>query len=83
MATGNGDGATFSVFLRQPGGGFAEEAGSPFAAATSNGAVGDFNGDGRPDFAIAGFVGEGVARAAPQRGRRLHPRDDAATRRRA
>ena len=46
---------TFSVFLRQPGGGFAEEAGSPFASATSNGAVGDFNGDGYPDFAIAGL----------------------------
>jgi hypothetical protein len=60
MATGNGDGSTFSVFLRQPGGGFAEEAGSPFAAATSNGAVGDVNGDGRPDFVNAGFLGEGL-----------------------
>ena len=34
----------------RPRGGFAEEAGSPFRpGATSNGAVGDFNGDGRPD----------------------------------
>jgi VCBS repeat protein len=61
LATNNGDAGTFSVFLRQPGGGFAQEAGSPFPSATSNGAVGDFNGDGYPDFASAGFVGEGVA----------------------
>src|SRR4051794_18229307 len=62
MATNNGDGRTFSVFLRQAGGGFSEEAGSPFPSASSNGAVGDFNGDGYPDFASAGFlVSEGVA----------------------
>src|SRR4051794_9599211 len=61
MATNNGDGRTFSVFLRQAGGGFAEEAGSPFPSASSNGAVGDFNGDGYPDFASAGFIGEGLA----------------------
>ena len=56
LATSNGDAADVSVFLRQPGGGFAAEAGSPFPAASSNGAVGDFNGDGRPDLAIAGFI---------------------------
>ncbi len=41
LATNNGDGQSFSVFLRQPGGGFAAEAGSPFPSASSNGAVGD------------------------------------------
>ncbi|HEY6888262.1 MAG TPA: VCBS repeat-containing protein [Solirubrobacter sp.] len=61
LATNNGDGRTFSVFLRQAGGGFVQEAGSPFPSASSNGAIGDFNGDGYLDFASAGFIGEGVA----------------------
>jgi hypothetical protein len=60
FAAGNGDAGTVSLYLRQAGGGFAEEAGSPFTAASSNGAVADFNGDGRPDIAIAGFIREGV-----------------------
>ena len=63
IAVSNGDAGSVSLFLRQPGGGFAEEPGSPFAltGATSNGAIGDFNGDGYPDLAIADFVfGSGV-----------------------
>ena len=62
LATSEGDGQTVSLFLRQPGGGFAAEAGSPFAlsGATANGAVGDFNGDGLPDLAIADILGSGV-----------------------
>ena len=61
VATGNGDGSSVSVFLRQAGGGFVEEAGSPFAAATSNGTIADVNGDGRPDIVTTGFLGEGVS----------------------
>ena len=62
LATSNGDAQNVSVFLRQPGGGFAAEAGSPFTlpGATSNGTVGDFNGDGRPDLAISDIQGTGV-----------------------
>jgi hypothetical protein len=62
VATSNGDAQSVSVFLRQPAGGFAEEAGSPFAmtGGTSNGTVGDFNGDGRPDLAITDIQGTGV-----------------------
>jgi hypothetical protein len=62
VVTSNGDAQTVSAFLRQPSGGFAEEAGSPFSlpGATSNGAMGDFNGDGRPDLAISDIQGTGV-----------------------
>src|SRR3954452_8365513 len=49
IAAMNGDSGTVSVFLRQPGGGFAQETGSPFTVGggLSNAVVGDFNGDGR------------------------------------
>jgi FG-GAP-like repeat/FG-GAP repeat len=64
LVTANGDTGppgTMSVYLRQAGGGFAEEAGSPVSGGTSTGAVGDFNGDGLPDIAIADFTFGGVA----------------------
>ena len=53
------------------------------AGATSNGAVGDFNGDGLPDLALAGFVGEGSRVLIRNPARRLHARDAVAARRRA
>lgn len=58
VATVNGTSSDVSVFLRQPGGGFAQEAGSPIAVGSgpSNGAVADFNADGLPDLAVANFV---------------------------
>jgi hypothetical protein len=57
VATVNGTSGDVSVFLRQPGGGFAQEPGSPFAVGggPSAGAVGDYNGDGRPDLAVASY----------------------------
>jgi hypothetical protein len=64
LATANGDvgpPGTMSLYLRQPAGGFLQEPGSPFAGGTSTGAVGDFNGDGRPDIAIADYSFGGVA----------------------
>jgi hypothetical protein len=54
-----------SVFLRQPAGGFAEEAGSPISVDPGSGpsgvAVGDYNADGRPDIAVSRFVHGGVS----------------------
>src|SRR3954464_2610809 len=41
IAANNGDSRSFAVFLRQRGGGFVQEAGSPFPSASSNGAIGD------------------------------------------
>ena len=59
VAAINGTSSNLSVLLRQPSGGFAQEAGSPFATGSgpSYGAVADFNADGRPDVAVAAFVG--------------------------
>jgi hypothetical protein len=63
VATINGTSSDVSVFLRQAGGGFAQEAGSPIAVGSgpSGAAVGDFNGDGRADLAVASFVAGSVS----------------------
>jgi hypothetical protein len=59
VAAINGTSSNLSVLLRQPAGGFAAEAGSPFATGggPNFGAVADFNADGRPDVAVAAFTG--------------------------
>jgi hypothetical protein len=58
VATINGTSSDVSVFLRQAGGGFAQEAGSPIAVGSgpSGAAVGDYNADGRADLAVSSFV---------------------------
>src|SRR3954464_11929646 len=63
VATINGTSSNVSVFLRQPGGGFAQEANSPIAVGSgpSGAAVGDYNGDGRADLAVASFVAGNVS----------------------
>ena len=64
VATINGTSSDVSVFLRQAGGGFAQEAGSPVSVGTGSGpsgaAVGDYNGDGLADLAVSNFVGGNV-----------------------
>jgi hypothetical protein len=57
VATINGTSSNVSVFLRQAGGGFAQEAGSPIGVSDgpSGAAVGDYNGDGRADLAVSSF----------------------------
>jgi hypothetical protein len=59
VVTLNGSTSDVSVFLRQAGGGFAQEAGSPVplvgSPGPSGGAVGDYNGDGRTDLAVSSF----------------------------
>ena len=59
VVTLNGSSSDVSVFLRQAGGGFAQEAGSPVSLpgspGPSGGAVGDYNGDGRTDLAVSSF----------------------------
>ena len=65
-------GSPFSVFLRQPGGGFAEEAGSPFPSASSNGAVGDLQRRRLPGLRrLAASSGERRRGPDPQPRRRL------------
>ena len=63
VATINGTSSNVSVFLRQAGGGFAQEAGSPVAvgSAPSGAAVGDYNRDGRADLAVSSFGGGGIS----------------------
>jgi hypothetical protein len=63
VAVVNGTSSNLSVLLRQPAGGFAQEAGSPFGvgAGPNYGAVADFNGDGRIDVAVANFASGSVS----------------------
>jgi len=62
VVTINGTSSNASVLLRQPVGGFAQEAGSPVAVGTGPnfGAVGDFNVDGRPDIAVSNYASDNV-----------------------
>ena len=76
VATINGTSSNVSVFLRQAGGGFAQEAGSPIAVGSgpSGAAVGDYNGDGRcGPRGVELRRGQRVGAAAPA-GRRLRAR---------
>jgi hypothetical protein len=65
VATINGTSSDVSVYLRQAGGGFAQEAGSPVSVGAGSGpsgaAVADFNGDGLSDLAVASFVAGNVS----------------------
>src|SRR4051812_39064433 len=63
VITMNGTASTVSVFLRQPGGGFAPESGSPIpvTSAPSGVALGDFDGNGLQDLAVSGFGGGALA----------------------
>jgi uncharacterized protein (TIGR03437 family) len=69
LVTVNNNGNSVSVLLGNGAGGFAAALGSPFAAGVSPNSVaaGDFNGDGKPDLAVATagnlvliFLGNGV-----------------------
>jgi FG-GAP-like repeat/FG-GAP repeat len=63
VVTMNGTSSDVSVFMRQPAGGFAQEAGSPIAvgSAPSGVAIGDFNGDHLADLAVSAFGAGNVA----------------------
>jgi hypothetical protein len=69
VATINGTSSNVSVYLRQPGGGFAQETGSPFPVGSGPNvaAVGDYNGDGLPDLAVTSYVAGGVTILIRQR----------------
>jgi hypothetical protein len=62
VATVNGSSQNVSVYLRQAGGGFAQDAGSPYAVGNGPSAAvaADFNGDGLADLAVTNFVGQSV-----------------------
>jgi hypothetical protein len=55
LAVTNAGSANVSILLRQPGGGFAAEAGSPIGAGANTQTIrsADFNSDGRPDLAFS------------------------------
>jgi hypothetical protein len=59
-----------SVLLRQPGGGFAAEAGSPVPVGLDplGVAARDLNGDGRPDLAVANYQSDNVTLLLRQSG---------------
>src|SRR5262244_3301433 len=63
VVTVNGTSSNVSVFLRQPAGRFAEEAGSPIPVGVgpSGAATGDFNSDGLVDMAVSAFNGGNVS----------------------
>src|SRR4051812_21976432 len=60
LAVLNGTSSDLNFYLRQAGGGFAQEAGSPFSVGPGSGpsfaAVADYNGDGANDIAVGRFV---------------------------
>jgi hypothetical protein len=57
-AVANGASSNVSTLLRQPGGGFAQELGSPTPTGTGPSFMvsADFNADNRPDLAVSNFV---------------------------
>ena len=63
IVTANNAGNTVSILLGNGAGGFAPSAGSPFAVGVSPGsvAVGDFNGDGKPDIVTSNSGGNNVS----------------------
>ena len=62
LAVFNGTSSTVTILLREVGGGFSEEVGSPIPVGSgpSGIAVADFNGDSRPDIAVSSFVSNDV-----------------------
>jgi FG-GAP-like repeat len=70
VAAINGTSSNVSVFLRQPGGGFAQEPGSPIAVGAGPGGavVGDFNADGLPDIAVTNYQSGSVSVLTRQAG---------------
>src|SRR5689334_10247051 len=76
MATANSDGNSVTVLLGSRTGGFTAAAGSPFAVGTrpQSVSVGDFNGDGKHDLAVANsgsnnvtvLLGNGAGAFTPQ-----------------
>ena len=62
LAVSNFGSNTVTILLRRAGGGFEEEAGSPFAAGPAPHSVlaGDFDADGRPDLALPDYGGGAV-----------------------
>ena len=77
VAALNGSSSNVNLYLRQAAGGFADGGTTDLGAETgpSFAAVGDYNGDGRSDLAVANFAGsESRAGPAPQPGGRAGDR---------